>query len=103
MTQTDKMQANEPPKPSLLNPDTKLGDLAVKLDLEAAAKHQDKYLIDSLVKFQRLSVTFCLTLNSAFEADSILIYRLPVIDDAILRSVVTTTFPSPRSSCNRMR
>ncbi|KAG8984365.1 hypothetical protein FRB94_008013 [Tulasnella sp. JGI-2019a] len=55
MTMKDKMQANEPPKASLLNPDTKLGDLAVQLDLEEAAKHQDKYLIDSLIKFQRLA------------------------------------------------
>lgn len=49
-----EMQANDPPKPSSLSADTKLSDLAVKLDLEVVSKHQDKYLIDSLIKFQRV-------------------------------------------------
>lgn len=56
MTQTDKMQANEPPKPSSLSAETKLGDLAVQLDLETVMNEQDKYLIDPLIKFQRVYV-----------------------------------------------
>jgi xylulose-5-phosphate/fructose-6-phosphate phosphoketolase len=49
------MQADEPPKPSSLKPDTTLANLAVQIDLDAAMKEQDKYQIDSLVKFQRVA------------------------------------------------
>lgn len=54
MTFKDQMQANAPPKASLLSPHTQLGDLAVKLNLDVVSQHQDKFLIDPLIKFQRV-------------------------------------------------
>lgn len=48
------MQGLVPPKPSSLQPDYKLSDLAVQLDVEKALANKEQYNIDSLLQFQRL-------------------------------------------------
>ena len=56
MSLESKMQGLTPPKPSLLDAETKLCNLAVQLDLEKANAAQDMYNIKALLEFQRLFV-----------------------------------------------